>query len=164
VLGDRDLDPRVASTLAPLLADWILDSRDAAIAQGVDEIPDAIRDALAGYVPDRVLERVRWRQGGGGELSLQEHLFRFGYSPAVTLDYVVVFESKDAALRDPTLWAHELKHVMQFADWGIAGFAARYLQDYEAVEGEAAEYRWQWMKLTGRIPAASRAQAAGGHD
>jgi hypothetical protein len=41
---------------------------------------------------------------------------------------------------------------MQYAEWGVTDFAARYVRDYEAVEREAAEYRWQWMKLTNRVP------------
>jgi hypothetical protein len=152
VLGESNLTPLVAQTLTPLLSDWIVQSRDAALAQGVRSIPAAIRSALLGYVPEPILERVRWRVGGAGELSLQENLFRFGYSPAVTLDYVVIFQSEEDAVTDPKLWVHELRHVMQFADWGVPVFAARYLQDYAAVEEEAAEYRWQWMKLAGLIP------------
>jgi hypothetical protein len=72
--------------------------------------------------------------------------------PAVTLDDVIVFQERSAALEDPKLWAHELKHVMQFAEWGVDGFALRYLNDYEAVEHEAAEFRWQFMKERGLIP------------
>jgi len=154
VLGQSNLTPMVAQTLTPLLSDWIMRSRNMAVAQGVDTIPAAVRSALAGYVPETILERVRWRLGGGGELTLQEHLFRFGYSPAVTLDYVVIFQN-EADVADPKLWAHELRHVMQFAEWGVPEFAARYLQDYEAVEKEAAEYRWQWMRLAGLIPQGS---------
>ena len=116
------------------------------------EIPAAIRSALAGYVPDATLDRVRWRVGGGGELSLQQNVFAFGDVPAITLDYVIVFSDEKAALEDPKLWAHELKHVMQFADWGVTGFATRYLRDYEAVEKEAADYRWEFMKLKGLTP------------
>jgi hypothetical protein len=41
---------------------------------------------------------------------------------------------------------------MQYRDWGVDGFAARYLADYEAVEHDAAEFRWQWMRATGRVP------------
>jgi hypothetical protein len=41
---------------------------------------------------------------------------------------------------------------MQFADWGVAGFAKRYLENYEAVESEAADYRWEWMKRKGLTP------------
>jgi hypothetical protein len=41
---------------------------------------------------------------------------------------------------------------MQFEEWGVDGFAVRYLTDYEAVESEAAEFRWQFMKKAGLIP------------
>jgi hypothetical protein len=146
------LNPAMIDTLAPLLADWIVRSRDMAVAQGVAEIPEEIRSALAGYVPDATLRRVRWRTGGAGEMSLQQQVFAYGHVPAITLDYVVVFADEAAALGDPKLWAHELKHVLQFAEWGVAGFAARYLRDYEAVEKDAADYRWEFMKRNGLIP------------
>jgi hypothetical protein len=148
------LSPLVAQALVPLLAEWIVQSRDAALANGVEPVPADVRKALVGYVPMDVLDRVRWQVGGAGETTLQENLFRFGYAPAVTLDYVVVFQNAvDAS--DPKLWVHELRHVMQFSEWGVPGFATRYLQDYEAVEKEAADYRWEWMKLEGLIPAPS---------
>jgi hypothetical protein len=151
------LSPAVVQTLTPVLADWITRSRDAAIHQGVAEIPPSIRAMLAGYVPDATLDRVRWRTGGAGAMSIQQNVFAFGDVPAVTLDYVIVFSEEKAALEDPKLWAHELKHVMQFAEWGVAGFASRYLRDDAAVENEAAEYRWEFMKLKGLIPAPSGA-------
>ena len=137
--------------LAPLLAGWIVSERDAAKARGVSAIPEPIRAALAGYVPEPILDRVRWREGAS-ELSLPQNVIRFGHVPAVTLDDVIVFQERRAALEDPKLWAHELKHVMQFAEWGVDGFATRYLSDYEAVEREAAEFRWEFMKRAGLIP------------
>jgi hypothetical protein len=143
--------PLLVQSLAPLLASWIVSEREAAKAQGVEPVPEPIRAALAGYVPEAILDRVRWREGAG-ELSLPQNAIRFGHVPAVTLDDVIVFQERRAALEDPTLWAHELKHVMQFADWGIDGFAARYLADYEAVEAEAWEFRWQFMKRAGLVP------------
>ena len=143
--------PVVVDSLAPLLAGWIASERDAAKAQGVEPIPPAIRAALAGYVPEPILDRVRWRVGAG-ELSMPQNVIRFGHVPAVTLDDVVVFQERRTALEDPKFWAHELKHVMQFAEWGVDGFAVRYLTDYEAVESEAAEFRWEFMKQTGLIP------------
>lgn len=149
------IPPLLAQSLTPLLSDWIIRSRDSAIAQGVSPIPADIRAALEGYVPASILERVRWRVGGG-EASLQGQLLRFGYAPAVTLDHVVIFEREANALNDPKLWVHELRHVMQYAEWGVTEFAARYLRDYEAVEKEAAEYRWQWMRLTNRVPNAAQ--------
>jgi hypothetical protein len=143
--------PFLVQSLAPLLASWIVSEREAAKTQGVDAVPEPIRAALAGYVPEAILDRVRWREGAG-ELSLPQNAIRFGHVPAVTLDDVIVFQERRAALEDPTLWAHELKHVMQFAEWGIDGFAARYLADYEAVEAEAWEFRWQFMKRAGLVP------------
>ncbi|HEY5566611.1 MAG TPA: DUF4157 domain-containing protein [Gammaproteobacteria bacterium] len=137
---------------APVLSLWIASSRDAALARGVDVIPPDIRAALAGFVPDDILDRVRWRVDDSA-LSVQQSLFRLGYTPAMTLDYVIVFATSADALTDAALWAHELFHVRQYRDWGVDGFAARYLEDYAAVEHDAAEFRWQWMKATGRVPA-----------
>lgn len=143
----------MVQSLAPLLASWIAYERDAAKEQGVEPIPEPIREALEGYVPGPILDRVRWREGAS-ELSLPQNVLRFGHVPATTLDDVVVFAERRAAIEDPKLWAHELKHVMQFAEWGVGGFAARYLSDYEAVEQEAAEFRWEFMKQAGLIPGA----------
>jgi hypothetical protein len=146
------VSPLMLEYLAPLLAGWITSERDAATARGVEPIPAPIRAALAGYVPKPILDRVRWREGAS-ELSLPQNVIRFGHVPAVTLDDVVVFQERRAALEDPKLWAHELKHVMQFEEWGVDGFATRYLSDYEAVESEAAEFRWEFMRRNGLIPA-----------
>jgi hypothetical protein len=150
------LSPFGVEAVAPLLASWIASERDAAKAQGVEPIPPAIRAALAGYVPARILDRVRWREGAS-ELSMPQNMIRFGDATAVTLDDVIVFQQGTAALEDPRFWAHELKHVMQFEEWGVEGFATRYLSDYQAVENEAQEYRWQFMKQTGLIPEAAPA-------
>lgn len=145
------MSPLIVESLAPLVAGSIVAARDAAKAEGVEPIPAAIRAALIGYVPEQALDRVRWRVGGS-ELSLPQNIIRFGHVDAMTLDDVVVFDKLSAALEDPKLWAHELKHVMQFAEWGIAEFATRYLSDYEAIESEAAEFRWQFMKQAGLVP------------
>ena len=141
----------MVEALAPLLAGWIVSERDAAKAQGVEPIPASIRAALAGYVPEAVLDRVRWREGAS-ELSLPQNVIRFGDTPAVTLDDVIVFRERSTALEDATIWAHELKHVMQFAEWGIDAFSARYLSDSGAVEQEAWDYRWEFMKQAGLVP------------
>jgi hypothetical protein len=146
------LEPSLQRIVAPVLRDWIVTSRDAARAEGVREIPAEIRAAVAGYVPAAVLDRVRWRVDTSSYLSVQQSLFRLGATPAFTLDDVVIFAAENDALEDPALWVHELYHVMQYGDWGVDGFVERYLADYEAVEHDAAEYRWEWMKRTGRIP------------
>ena len=149
--GPSPASPFGVEALAPLLASWIAAERDAAKEQGVEPIPAAIRAALDGYVPERVLDRVRWREGAS-ELSMPQNVIRFGHATAVTLDDVIVFQESSTALEDPKFWAHELKHVMQFEEWGLQGFATRYLSNYNAVENEATEFRWQFMKQAGLIP------------
>jgi hypothetical protein len=149
---ERSADQDALTVVATgLLADWIMASRDLALAEGTDAMPPAIRQALAGYVPDAVLDAARWRAGGGSSGSLQQGMFMFGDSPAITLGQVIVFATL-ADAKDPKLWAHEIMHVMQFKRWGVVEFARRYIADYNAVEAEAVEFRWQWMKETGRIP------------
>jgi hypothetical protein len=144
------LDPTTRAMLAPVAVTWITDSRDAAIARGVAKIPTEIRNALADYVPDAILADVRWRVEDD-VLSAEHKLFSTGYATALTLDYVILFATADKAA-DPKLWAHEIFHVMQFHESGIDGMVARYLEDRAAVERDAGEFRWQWMKATNRVP------------
>jgi hypothetical protein len=136
--------------LAPAFAQLIVFERDAAVERGVEPIPPDVREVLAGYVEEDILDAARFRVDATAS-SGYPTFFRMGAAPAVTLDYVVIFASAAHAV-DPTLWVHELYHIGQYRDWGITGFAERYLADYEAVEHDAAEFRWQWMKQTGRVP------------
>ena len=140
------LDPVVGGTLRGALALLFV---GAALHKLRDRA--AFRAALAGYVPDAVLDRVRWREGAS-ELSLPQSVINFGDVPAMTLVDVVVFQDRRVALEDPKLWAHELFHVMQFAEWGIEDFARRYISDYQAVEDPAWEFRWEFMKKAGLLP------------
>ena len=144
------LDPAMREMLTPVLVAWVVDSRDAAIERGVEEIPREVRDVLRDFVPPEVLEDVRWRVENS-EASLEQSLFRMNSSSAITLGDVILFAGLDAAA-DPKLWAHELFHVMQYREWGIEGFVGRYLADRAAVERDAWEFRWQWMKATNRVP------------
>ena len=144
----RSLHPYIASGTAPLVAALIVYSRDDAVAHGVEPIPEWIRDAIEDEVPGSVLDRVRWCADCGSEFSLQKQAFRLELVPAITLDHVVVFADREAALTDPALWLHELRHVMQFEEWGVADFARRYVEDYEAVEREAYDFRWEWVERT----------------
>ena len=82
-----------------------------------------IRANLIGFIPDNILNRVRYRVGGGGDLTLQVNAIRYGEAAAITLDYVVIFKEQNGALYNPTLWAHELTHVGQYQSWGIHDFA-----------------------------------------
>jgi hypothetical protein len=124
---------------APALIELIARSRDDALRNGVSPIPPDIRSNLTGFIPDNVLNAVRYRVGGGGDLTLQVNATRYGEAAAITLDYVVVFKEQNDALYNPTLWAHELTHVGQYQSWGIHDFAVRYLRSYSDVERPAYE-------------------------
>jgi len=150
--GADGLEPGSREQLVPTVAAWVVSFRDDAIALGAERVPPEIRDALLGHVPGEILDRVRWRIDS--ELAITgQNLLQLGGVRAVTLDHVIVFADADEAA-DATLWAHELYHVMQYAEWGIDGFVDRYLADRSAVEHEAWEFRWAWMKATGRVPSA----------
>ncbi len=120
----------------PLLESAINLSRNEAIRNGVYIIPPHIRSQLQGFVPDNILNAVRYRIGGGGDLSLQVNSFRYGDAAAITLIDVVVFADNNYA-EDATLWVHELQHVQQFMNWGLRDFSKRYIRDFNAVEQEA---------------------------
>lgn len=137
-------------TLTPVLGTWIRQSRDAAIERGVDAMPTDMREAFVDFIPSDVLNSVRWRVDGETSL-LGAILFQPGAVRAVTLDNVIVFANAEEA-GNIKLWAHELFHVLQYSNWGIDGFAERFIADHRVLESEAYEFRWQWMKATGRVP------------
>ncbi|WP_231876226.1 eCIS core domain-containing protein [Azotobacter vinelandii] len=148
--GSAAFNEALAQTGAPVLQELIVHSRDEALRNGVEPMPPDVRRQLAGFLPERVLDAVRYRVQGGDDFSLQWNLIRYGEARAIALDHVVVFRDAGDALYNPTLWAHELTHVEQYRRWGIPEFAIRYLRDYEAVEHEAyeAETRYvAWAKL-----------------
>lgn len=120
-----------------VLHEALLQSRREAITAGVQAIPAAMRERLRGYCADSLLDRVRYRVGGGSDLSLQLNVIRYGDQAAITLGDVVVFARERDARDNAELWAHELWHVRQVQDWGLAGFAQRYAHDYLSVESEA---------------------------
>ncbi|WP_443212974.1 eCIS core domain-containing protein [Rhodobacter sp. NSM] len=123
-----------------MLATAIEESRRQALSEGTAAIPEAVRLRLEGQVPAIDLEMVRWRVGGGGEFSLQRNAILHGNASAITLGEVVVFADEGEALANVPLWAHELRHVGQYRDWGVVEFARRYLRDYRAVEADAVAF------------------------
>lgn len=137
-------------TLTPVLGTLIRQSRSAAIERGVAAMPTDVREAFAEFIPSDVLNSVRWRVDGETSL-MGAMLFQPGAVRAVTLDNVIVFANAEEA-NNINLWAHELCHVLQYSKWGIDGFAERFLADHRVLESEAREFRWRWMKATGRVP------------
>jgi hypothetical protein len=137
--GSKTVNEAFVQSGAPALQELIARSRDDALRAGVQPIPPDIKRNLSGFVPTNILDMVRYRVKGGGDLTLQVNSIRYGEANAITLDYVVVFADEDGAQFNPTLWAHELRHVRQYQDWGLKDFAIRYLRDYRGVESQAYE-------------------------
>lgn len=122
----------------PILAEWIRASRNDVINAGARPIPPAIYNALQGYFPDSLLQKVRFRAGWGNEVALPVLSFRFGDAAAITLDDVVMFRDWNQANNDVGIWAHELTHVQQYERWGgILALSKRYVKSYKGVEHEA---------------------------
>lgn len=147
---------------APALQELIARSRDDALRQGVRPIPQAIRENLAGFIPDRVLSAARYRVKGGGDLTLQVNAIRYGEAQAITLDYVIVFKFENDALYNPSLWVHELTHVDQYQRWGLRDFSIRYLRNYEAVEREAYEAETRYAAWVAQRNTADLASTSSG--
>lgn len=137
-------------TAIDMLAKSILASRQQALHEGTAPIPAAIRQRLAGYVPAVDLDAVRWRVGGGDEMSLQRNAILNGPATAITLLDVVVFEDEGDALANAELWAHELHHVGQYRLWGLQEFSRRYVTDHRTVEAEALAFAAGWRAARGR--------------
>jgi hypothetical protein len=141
------LDNAFYEASAYALAAWITESRRTAYREGVHPVPPSIRKQLEGFVPVEILDTVRWRVGGTSQLALQTHLPRLGLV-AVTLADVVVFAEAETALHDAGLWAHELRHVMQYHACGIAAFARTYIREHDRLEDDAREYANRWHQWT----------------
>lgn len=133
---------------APALQELIARSRDDALQNGVQEIPEQIRQNLSGFIADDIMDVARYRVQGGGDLTLQVNAIRYGEAAAITLDYVIVFKEENDALYNPSLWAHELTHVSQYQSWGIHDFAVRYLRSYGDVENEAYQAETRYAAWT----------------
>jgi hypothetical protein len=132
------LTQTVSALFGPPLAEAIRSTRDRVYPQG-RPIPGALRRQLAPFFPRTVLEKVRYATAWDPTQDLLPALF-MGNSPksAMTLGDVILF--RDAhGVTDPLLWAHELTHVMQYQQLGVAAFATRYLERGWELEAEAME-------------------------
>jgi hypothetical protein len=127
----------VSQVAASGLQRWIVQSRNTAAAGDVRQIPLNIRAQLEPYYDLQVLELARYKVGDEVELNAAHTMLQNPDVNAVTLVDIIVFRSADDALNNVALWAHELKHVQQYQQWGVGEFAARYTRDYQAVEAPA---------------------------
>jgi len=127
---------------APVLEAWLMASRNAVFLDA-EPVPLAVRTALAGTVPQDVLDRARYKVGYSDSLNLGHVAMNYGdllhgkTVQAMTLIDVILFRADVSDPASLPLWIHELTHVQQFMDWGVREFAQRYIDDPSSVEAPA---------------------------
>lgn len=144
-----DIYEGMSQMAASGLEQWIVQSRNTAVAGGVRAIPLNIRVQLEPYYDMQVLESARYKVGDDVEFNAANTMLQNPDVNAVTLVEVIVFRSEEDALNNVALWAHELKHVQQYQQWGVGEFAARYTRDYQAVETPAYEMQNRVARVLG---------------
>src|SRR5690606_31577701 len=99
----KSIEELSGETAGPVLAEWIRASKRDVINAGVRPIPHHIQESLRGFVPENILQTVRYRSGWGHELALPALSFRFGDAAAITLEDVVMFVHEQDAQTNTTL-------------------------------------------------------------
>lgn len=128
-----DLGRIASSSLALALQQ----ARDTAAAGTVLPIPLHIRAQLEPYYDFQVLDAARYKVGDQQALDSANAVLQNPDVNAVTLIDIIVFRNEADAQDNVALWAHELHHVQQYQQWGVAEFARRYSRDFNAVEAPA---------------------------
>jgi hypothetical protein len=126
---------QAGSLTGPALEQAIITSRNTAI-NGSMPIPPQIRQQLTGYASEDSMNRVRFKIGDNGFVNLARLLEAGNPATAVTLIDVVIFPNGNLAA-SPSLWAHALLHVDQYAAWGVHSFALQYARSPNSVEAPA---------------------------
>ncbi|MBM3113343.1 DUF4157 domain-containing protein [Pseudomonas sp. P66] len=137
-----DLGRIASSTLAAALQQ----ARDSAASNNILPIPLHIRAQLESYYDFQVLDAARYKVGDQQALDSANALLQNPDVNAVTLIDIIVFRNEADAQDNVALWAHELHHVQQYQQWGVAEFARRYSRDFNAVEAPAYEIQAQVSK------------------
>ena len=135
--GDSAVLNNASLMLGMALRNWIVQSRQHAVAADLSPIPPAIRAQLEGYFDAQLLDMVRYRVGDDMPASLSHALLQNQDVSAVTLVDLIVFQSAEDAQNNVPLWAHELTHVRQYRELGVDAFTARYARDYISLESPA---------------------------
>ncbi|MBV0882140.1 DUF4157 domain-containing protein [Noviherbaspirillum sp. L7-7A] len=117
------------------VAQGIISARNAVINGGGAPIPVHIKSFLQRWYPLDLINSVRWTSNWGPlNNSLQAAQMNFNSSTqAIALINAVVFRNA-ANSQDPALWAHEMYHINQYRQWGVFGFAQRWV-DNSSVNG-----------------------------
>lgn len=131
----------VASPVAVVLAGALAAAAEQ-LRPAAETIPTMVRLALSGHFSSSLLSRARFTIGRIG-ITLPEAIngfqdFMGNHAHAVTVDDVIVFSQEPGQSEQAVrFWAHELQHVVQYTELGVAGFAMRYVTDYQSLESEA---------------------------
>jgi hypothetical protein len=113
---------------APALALWLTQARAEAAIADIQPIPPHIREQLLRWYDPSVLDAARYKVSDNGQLSAATAMLQNPDVGAVTLIDIILFRDAQSAEQNVALWAHELKHVQQYQEWGVEGFAQRYTQ------------------------------------
>ncbi|WP_416739858.1 eCIS core domain-containing protein [Pseudomonas sp. NFX71] len=122
---------------APALALWLTQARAEAANAGLQPMPPHIREQLLRWYAPGILDTAHYKVSDNGQFSAATAMLQNPDVGAVTLIDIILFRDAQTAEQNVVLWAHELKHVQQFQEWGVEGFAQRYTQDFNAVEAPA---------------------------
>jgi hypothetical protein len=141
---------------AASLEQWLIRSRNTAAAGITHPIPLHIRAHLEPYYDLQVLDSARYKVGDDVQLNAAHTMLQNPDVSAVTLVDIIVFRHEHDALDNVALWAHELKHVQQYLEWGVGEFARRYTRDHQAVEGPAYEIQRQVARALSASPPTSQ--------
>jgi hypothetical protein len=122
---------------APALALWLTQARAEAASADIQPIPPHIREQLLRWYDPGVLDATRYKVSDASQFTAATAMLQNPDVGAVTLIDIILFRDAQTAEQNLAVWAHELKHVQQFQEWGVDGFAQRYTQDFNAVEAPA---------------------------
>jgi hypothetical protein len=119
------------------LQSWLLQAHRSALMSEVHSMPLHIRAQLAPFYSEQLLDLVRYQVGADTQLNAANAMLQNPDVNAVTLLDIIVFRHAEDGQNNTLLWAHELKHVEQYQEWGVQEFASRYTRDYRLVEAPA---------------------------
>ncbi len=138
---------------APALALGLSQARAEAATTDIKPIPPHIRKQLLRWYDPSVLDAVHYKVTNDGQYNAATAILQNPDVGAVTLIDIILFRDAESAEQNVALWAHELKHVQQFQEWGVEGFAQRYSQDFNAVEAPAYAIQGEvrrWLRAEAR--------------
>ena len=99
-------------------------------------VPREVINALTPFYPEELFENVRYSVGDISPSGLAGFAIRNGNAAAVTLVDTIVFKDEDY-VKNLALWSHEMRHIQQYKEWGVQGFASRYAFGWQTVEDDA---------------------------